>query len=78
VLHARTSAEGVLERTLAYAGGAGCGIAGVGLLYYLATEEFMALVVIVACVVVLVPSRLGFQNARAVRTKGEESGGRNA
>ncbi len=64
-LHARVSAEGVTERAVAYAGSAGCTLAVLGLLYYLATEELLALLVIGICLALLLPSRLAFLHARA-------------
>ncbi len=64
-LHARSSASRLLERAVAYAGAAGCALAVIGLLYHLASEEPVALLVIGMCFAVLIPSRLAFLRARS-------------
>ncbi|MCB0875996.1 MAG: amino acid permease [Solirubrobacterales bacterium] len=62
-LHARRTAESPADRRLAYAGAAACLAATVGLVYYLATEDPVALVLIAATSVLVVVGRIAFQRS---------------
>jgi amino acid transporter len=74
-LHARRTAEERIDRQLAYAGGFACLAAAVGLLYYLAREDPLALVLIVVTSAVVIAGRLAFERAeRASPGPASESG----
>jgi amino acid transporter len=69
-LHARRTAEGAADRRLAYAGALACLAAASGLLYYLATETPLALVLVAASSAAVVAGRLAFE--RIGRAAAEE------
>jgi amino acid transporter len=64
-LHARRTAEGAIDRRLAYAGFGMCLAAAVGLIYYLAGNDPAALVLIGVCSVAVVSARLAFERKQA-------------
>jgi amino acid transporter len=64
LLHARRTAERLLDRRLAYLAAAACLAAALGLLYYLAEDDPAALGLAAACGLLLVAGRLAFERAR--------------
>lgn len=64
-LHARRTADGSLDRGLAYTGAGACLAAAAGLLYYLATEDPLALLLIGVTAAFVVSARIAFSRRAA-------------